>query len=526
MRKNKWLLATGMILVLGLSACQKSPDSSIVVNKDLDNLIDEAQNGENGSMNVTDVAQNYDSYQTMLQDESLGVTVNVDARVDIPKTSQMSVFRVAQAPITQELLTRVQQELVQGETLYEGSVLNMRTKSEIEADIQWERDYYNSLAQRCEGSDLQVMQEETQRTIDRYQEEYETAPAELVWEDYPSDGLIHSVEELYQADTKDDYYSWQYSLNPNGEVYYGVSDGKNGRHTSLFVQNNPERGNCIRYRSGKHGYEFISTMDPTNLENVNGGGDCQNIWDAGQALPVSIQQQWGMVDDSEFIELQDETVTISKEKAVEMAEAFLNQMGLTDFQYYNGGLYYEILDLRYQPDISGIGYRKEYVLTYMRNIDGAFVTFEAAGKHEEGWNGDDYVKKDWGIECIEFRINDDGIIGFDYYSPLTVMETVVEQSNMKTFEEIRSTFETMVIVANAIAPELQDSVNIEIDRVILGYARISEADSYDTGLIVPVWDFKGKTTDAYGETDEMNAYGSVMTINAIDGSVIDRTVGY
>lgn len=522
MRKHQWLLATGMIMVLGLSACQKSPDSSIVVNKDLDNLIDEAQNGENGGVNVADVAQNYDTYQTTLQDDSLGVIVNADARVDIPKTNQMSVLRVAQAPITQELLTKVRQELVPG-TLYDGAVLSVQTKSDIEQQLQFERAYYNSLAQNCEGEDLQIIQEEVQNTINSYQEEYEAAPAEVQWEDYPSDGQIHSAAERYQEDPDDDFYSWHYELNPNGEVYYGVSDGADGTCRSLYVQNNPERGNCIRYRSGKHGYEWVAGMGGSNLENVNGGGDNQSIWDAAGNIPQSILMSYG--EEVRFTEIQDEPVTISKEEAIRMADDFLTRMGMGDFQYYDGGLYNESLDLRYKSDLDEIGYRKEYILSYMRNIDGAFVTFEAGGKHEEGWNGDNYVKKDWSIESIEIRINDAGIVGFDYYSPLTIMETVVDQSNMKSFEEVRSTFETMVAVTNALDPEWREdgSVTIEIDRVILGYARISEADSYDTGLMVPVWDFKGKKTNPYGYS---TTYGSVMTINAIDGSVIDRTLGY
>lgn len=524
MRKNKWLLATGMIMVLGLSACQKSPDSSIVVNKDLNNLIDEAQNSENGGVNVADVAQNYDTYQTNLQDDSLGVTVNVDAKVDIPKTDQMSVFRVTQAPISQELLTKVQQELVSG-TLYDGAALSVKTQGDIEQELQFERDYYNSLAQEHEGEDLRIMQEETQRSIDRYQEAYESAPKEVQWSEYPSDGQLHSAKERYQEDTGSEFYSWHYDLNPNGQVYYGVTDGTDGTYQSLYAQNNPERGNCIRYRRDKHGYEWVAGMEPSNLEAVNGGGAAQDIWDAAGDIPQCIYDQYG--GEVTFTEIQDELVTISQEDAIGMADAFLTRLGIEGFQYYNGGLYNEVLDLRYKSDLderAGGGYRKEYILSYMRNIDGAFVTFEAAGKHEEGWNGDSYVKKDWGIECIEFRINDTGIIGFDYYSPLTIMETVVEQSNMKTFEEVRSTFETMVTVTNAEDPDVQEgSVTIEIDRVILGYARISEADSYDTGLIVPVWDFKGKKTDSYGRAA---TYGSVITINAIDGSVIDRELGY
>lgn len=524
MRKNKWLLATGMILVLGLSACQKSPDSSIVVNKDMDNLIDEAQNGE-GGVNVADVAGNYDSYQTSLQNDSLGVSVNVDARVDIPKAEQMSVFRVSQAPITQELLAKVRQELVT-ETLYDGSVLSVATRSDIEQELRQEREYYDSLAQELEGEDLQIIQTETQAVIDGLQEAYESAPAEVQWQDYPSDGQIHSAAERYQEDSTDSFYSWQYEMNPNGQVYYGVTDGANGDDISLYVQNNPERGNCIRYRKDQHGYEWVAGMELSNLESVNGGGYNGTIWNSAENIPQAIYDSYG--GEVTFTEIQDEPVTITEEEAIEMADTLLTKLGIVDFQYYEGGLYNEILDIRYQSDLNekeGVPYRKEYIFSYMRNIDGAFVTFDASGKHEEGWNGGDYVKKDWGIECIEIRVNDSGIIGFDYYSPLTIVETVVEQSNMKTFEEVRSTFETMVTVANAEDPDLlgEGNTTIEIDRVILGYARISEADSYDTGLMVPVWDFKGTKTDSYGHYAD---YGSVMTINAIDGSVIDRNLGY
>ena len=47
-------------------------------------------------------------------------------------------------------------------------------------------------------------------------------------------------------------------------------------------------------------------------------------------------------------------------------------------------------------------------------------------------------------------------------------------------------------------------------------------DSFDTGLIVPVWNFEGSIVDAYGEETK----GTVLSINAIDGTVIDYRLGY
>ena len=93
------------------------------------------------------------------------------------------------------------------------------------------------------------------------------------------------------------------------------------------------------------------------------------------------------------------------------------------------------------------------------------------------------MKKVWPIEEIAIQVTDDGIIGVDYASPIETVDTVVEGATLKQFDEIKGTF--------------------------------------DTGLLVPVWDFNGTVNDS-GRIDET----SIMTINAIDGTVIDRGLGY
>ena len=144
----------------------------------------------------------------------------------------------------------------------------------------------------------------------------------------------------------------------------------------------------------------------------------------------------------------------------------------------------------------------------------------------DGGVGEDYVKKMWSGENVEVIVNDDGIVGFYYRSPIEIMETVVEQASMKNFDEIKDIFEQMVVVTNATGSTEEDSVSIDVDRVILRYTRISEEDSFDTGLLVPVWDFMGRFTGQYGEKLNEKSDTCILTINAIDGTVIDRVLGY
>ena len=508
-----------VIASLLLSGCQKNPDSSMVVNKDMDNLIEEAQKDGEGTVDMANIAGAYETYQTTLSDDSLGVSVNVNAKVDIPQAEQMSVFRVQQKRISQEFLDKVLAELTAGETLYDAGVtLSMRTRSDIEEELRGAKAEMERL-KNSDEPDKDIFIEDNQRYIDELQEAYENAPEQPVWEGNESDGLLHPTAEMTGKAGGEDFYEWEYSLNQNGEIFYAANNGANDNYISITAQNNDERGNKLSFRRGRHGYDFtaVAIVETTVLDEIASG-----VWPADEDRSKDYAERM-LGGEMSFVEYTDEPTTISEEEARTKADDLMQKLGLSDtYQWYEGGLYSEIPDIRKGGDWEP-GYRKLYIFRYMRSMDGVFTTFDPTGKHEEGWNGDDYVKKDWPLENIEIRVNDTGIVGFDYNAPLEVTETVVENSNMKSFDEVRGTFEQMVTVANAkVDSDLDSDVVIEIDRVVLGYARISEADSYDTGLMVPVWDFQGKKTDEYGTEYK----GGIMTINAIDGSVIDRSLGY
>ena len=55
--------------------------------------------------------------------------------------------------------------------------------------------------------------------------------------------------------------------------------------------------------------------------------------------------------------------------------------------------------------------------------------------------------------------------------------------------------------------------------------RVKEKNVGDSGVLVPVWDFFG--TQAFDDiTIGQDGYQSLLTINAVDGSIIDRDLGY
>lgn len=171
-------------------------------------------------------------------------------------------------------------------------------------------------------------------------------------------------------------------------------------------------------------------------------------------------------------------------------------------------------------------------MRYLRSIDGVAVENGNTGKFTDENTGGDYTKNEWNGESIDICVNDAGIVTFNLNSPIETKDTVVKESKLKSFSSIKKTFEKMIVTSNAQLDNgdgFIDSININVKKVVLRYMRISEANDFQSGLLVPVWDFIGtkkykyntKSNDENGENEE-----SLMTINAIDGTVIDKQLGY
>ena len=131
----------------------------------------------------------------------------------------------------------------------------------------------------------------------------------------------------------------------------------------------------------------------------------------------------------------------------------------------------------------------------------------------------------WENEVLTMDFCSGTLQSFLHRNPIEASNASDERLFLLPFDEVKDIFEQMAITMNAVnSEEASDgNVTIDIDSVKLRYTRISEKDSFDTGLLVPVWDFIGTKTDQYGY-EVQNAV--IMSINAIDGSVIDRSLGY
>ncbi len=487
-------IAVSICTVLSFVGCKKAPEASIVTNKDFSKLIDDALTSGENVTKPEELAGKYETYKTTVSDETLGVTVKVDAKVNIPTVDKMSILRVSQQEISQELLDKVIAEFFIGEQLCDGSKTKIETKSYFEEQIK----HFLEVIEEAKDSGNEDRLNQYQKLLDEYETLYENAPDDIDFTSYPHDGRLHSVEEKYKSNPDDPYYSWLYSLAPEGNSIYAISDGKNGCYETVVAYNTSDYANQIRYTR--------------TYDTYSGAGLMELISDYKTKLPES--------DESEEPELK-----LSKDEAIAKAEEALKHLEISGFAMYSCDKYiddaFDMYINEHAPSSNETDIRqKYYILTYIRKIGGAFV-LTGEEKFADGWQGNQYNKQVWPDESIVFCINDDGIVGFAYNFPITITETVVENASVKSFETIKASFEKMMPISYASTNEHRV---ISIDTVSFGYARISEANSFDTGLLVPVWDFIGASL--YNGKPDIPDKMTYMTINGIDGSVIDRQLGY
>jgi len=147
-----------------------------------------------------------------------------------------------------------------------------------------------------------------------------------------------------------------------------------------------------------------------------------------------------------------------------------------------------------------------------------------------GVDGQEY-RAPWNQEVIQVVVSEDGIIEFNWEFPSIIYETVNENVAIKPYEEIQAIAKNQLerlLSADDFALNKQEKT-IYINKVILNYMRVAKKDEIDRYYYLPVWDFVGEIVkeNTEAEIDKMPTSNiSFLTINAIDGSIINRELGY
>jgi hypothetical protein len=477
-RLSAWLAV--VVAFALLTGCQATPEQPVVINKNTEQLIDAAIRNEE-KLTLAQMLKAPDRLVLSTEDGSGTVRVNADAAVVVPDAKGVSTTRIRKRSFTQAEADSVLYFFV-GDRDF-----NTRYEAGYDEMTELLLQFKANLAQETDAD----KRAQLEQSIAKFESAGITVP------DEPE--AVLPASRMFEP------------RKEGGECISGYLRDGEGKCFLSIVNSIEDNENTVLYTREQKGYAV-----------------CQGTyWYA---------QQFECVDK---IGLDPETVSatplsLTAEEAKATAADTLIALGISDMtlavcEEVWGGT-------TLKGGLEAMQGRHAYTLKYVRAVGGIPVTYTEAspdGDYVENENTpDERVIAGWPYEEVHFVIDDTGIAEFVWQSPYELVETVTTHSAVKPFDEISSVFSKMLLIKHAWSDRKMD-LTFNISRAQLGLMRIMEKDKPDTALLIPVWDFFGdvvhENADAGGEKQSFttsDAYTSWLTINAIDGSVIDRSLGY
>lgn len=519
-----------LIIVFSFAACQVTPEEPIVVKKDIERMVEQAQNEKAGSRlsDFTLPDGNYTFTSTGINEKLI---IQADAPITLPGAGRFPIVRVTAADFTQEQVDSLLTAFFGNQTLYEVH-FGAETKDEIMQKIllykQWKtwEEYASAGNQRL--LDEQIAMLETA---------YINAP-ETSGEDVAvSDGKL-KLKEISDPST-----------GKHTAYYYGIAVTTNyedpWKAASFNVENNSDMKEAI-WQAGTakgsswHSGEGIISGEGTplsysaSLSYSNPGDAYGSSFD--QPTPVSEKTVIEMPE----VLAKLKTTPAQAKKLIEqtLAAAGIDNMAVAAMFLINDG------SLGEKPTPAKHYAYKVYLcrmvngipVSYISGITGMSAFNEAIQNNKPDAMADAFSASYlWYYETINVMVDDTGILSFDWKSPLNIGGTLVEDAVLLPFANIAAMFEKRMEIQYG--PQAKDEfltcVTITVEHVALEYQRIIEQNSNQNGLLVPVWNFYGKCVTTDKNDEEQAIYSGddtypfpLASINAIDGSIIDVSKGY
>jgi len=408
------------------------------------------------------------------------VSVKVDAPVVIPQGEGFKTWKVASRVFTQEDYDKVSAVLLKGaglwkrdEELMEGS--RGFTAAEIEERIAaLEEKNAEYAAQGFEG---EVMDEGQERNFEEEIQEWaklrENAPEEISSVEVPA--IVPYVEN---------------GENMEENLLWGMAT-VDGRDYFVSLDNN--------LKEDWRWINFEIRDDETNSNFIN-------IADGESSAATGLP----------------------REEIKGMAKEAMAAMGFTDFgvagEEYCSSFSGDELSPTGEINVDQVGYG----IHFTRELEGLPVTYT----HAMGTTMEDDADTAWPYESVWLIYTKDGFAGFQWSDPYQIEKESEEYVFLLPWPEIQGIFEEMLVkkYSDLFADAVGVKQELVIDEVRLGYMRVMEKGNCMEGRMVPVWDFFGSKTNHYPDAQEpyvvSGPYESWLTINAMDGTIIDRELGY
>jgi hypothetical protein len=466
MKTFKKSLPIIMLIVLLLSGCKSTPNNDIVLKKN--NAWMSKINEYKKTSYTNELPINNDKLSFEIKSD--GYVINLDAKYHIPNVSNYPVVQVCPKKMTQNQLDTAIKLLFDGKPLYEAR--QTLTKKEI-------KDYLIVLKQRLalcdqENSPIDEPKESIENAIKQFEIKYLTAPTEVEEE------LIETNLNIYSKD----------NISIYGETKI------DGMEKSWISFTSSEQNNKIFFGTSYDTYSSISNYDKD-------------------------------------LEKYEKLINVNKDEALNISRSFLESMNITGMDNYKitpvaclGN--FDENTLKEALISSPKAYRIDFYRVYKDipiTVDNSWICKKEFSNH---------YSRPYPYEGITFLINETGIIELKAFGLLETQDEFCENSPLLDMDSIIDISKKYLpIKCQEFSRDNITDYNVNITDIYLGFMRVKiNEQEY---MLIPVWDFYGYANITYvnPETNLKESYtnnnyntSSILTINAIDGSIINREYGY
>lgn len=481
-----------VIFIFIFSGCQKTPDDAAVQQKNNEQLLSQIQETNNHESNILPAVNNIED---SFEENDLSVFINADV---ITPDTPINVVEVEKVGISEQQAKNILNALIGERTLYaanqttQDDVLRELTEwQKIVEDEQNSEEKINSAKQKINELQNHLLSGNIASEANEISRSYQRPRF-----DYSEDELNEFTgEELDNAmkmnELQNNARENPDAINLDYEEIRGIVHWSDKQTANINIANyDIEKGSYVYFQKNAP-----IDYDP-NYENPIGVS-------FSEAEAIHMAEQ--LLLDMGILHL-----SVAKSTKAEPNGKYTD-LGVTGEEYYN---------IYFTPTVSGIdsNYVDEYFLQALA-IEDDQISFSEF----------------WAQEFAEVVVDNNGFNRFRWYEPSTTGDVINADVSQKPFDEIIDIFKQQ-IKNKAIYDSDSIKREIHVDEIRLGLMqmKLPEGDAY---AYVPVWDFYGYTNNTYppdtelivdenGKAIQRNFGESFLTINAVDGSIVDRLRGY
>ena len=458
-------LVIASFLIILAAACQPTPEDEVVAQKG-DGALEE------GIKQTAAPTEQLEQLEPMIEewmyekDYNSGLSLRVDAKF-LKNISGLPVISIQEKPFEsgQQLENIVK-------VFFPDSIVSQKgifTKSELEEQIVFYQkalyDIENGLGDKNVGYGIIGIVD--QNTLESMSNE---------------DILRHNIKILEE----------QYETAPESldETDYILRNVGGSFQSNLLIEENGHRVyiNFVNWEGDYSGSEFL--LDDSNYISDASEG---NSVIYNYVLPTLLS------DDDKFIEekvLMDKCVLDMGIDYMTLSSVSKGELG---YSFY------------YTRTINGI--QEVYTNTFLSEL-------------VEQTDGNDVFIDLWRPEYICIETQNSEIVKVEWKNPTEVTKIDNENVYIKPWEEIQEIFlKQMDYMLSTNITALNANKGISINRIELGLTKVIVKDSMNEYKLIPTWCFMGDEIKE-GESEVISSEVCFLTINAIDGTVVNRSLMY